>query len=213
MLFSRHMTVAPYRIETPRFLLRPWSPEDAFAAKKAEDESRAHLRSFLPWADRDPETLEEVITKLRRFRHEFDTDEDWIYGIFDARTGEVAGGTGLHARVGSGGLEIGYWVHAARTRQGVATEVAGALTRVAFEVHRVRWVEIRSASSNVASAGVPKKLGFEHEATLKNRLETRKGVYEDALVFTFFRKDYDASGAKKITTRAFDGAGRPLVLV
>jgi RimJ/RimL family protein N-acetyltransferase len=166
----------------------------------------------LPWADRDPETLEETITKLRRFRHEFDTDEDWIYGVFDAKTGEVAGGTGLHPRCGSGGLEIGYWVHVARARQGVATEVSGALTRVAMEIHRTRWVEIRCARSNVASAGIPKKLGFEHEATLKNRLETRKGVYEDAFVFTLFRKEYEESAAKKITTRAFDGAGRPLVL-
>jgi RimJ/RimL family protein N-acetyltransferase len=204
--------MTPYRIETPRLILRPWSPEDALAAKKAEDESRAHLRPFMIWADRDPETVEETIGKLRRFRHEFDTDDDWIYGAFDPKTGEVAGGTGLHARVGPGGIEIGYWVHASRTRKGLATEIAGALTRVAFEVHRVRWVEIRCASTNLASAGVPKKLGFAHEATLKGRIEIRKGVYDDAFVFTMFRKDYDASPAKQVATRAFDPAGRPLVL-
>lgn len=165
------------------------------------------------WADREPETVEEVIAKLRRFRHSFDADEDWIYGIFDAKTGEVAGGSGLHRRAGPGGLEIGYWVHAERTRQGIATEVAAALTRIAFEIHRMRWTEIRCAVSNVASAGVPKKLGYELEATLKQRVEVRRGVYEDVLVFSLFRDAYDTSPAKKVTTRAFDAAGRPLVLV
>lgn len=42
---------------------------------------------------------------------------------------EVVGGCGLHRRVGPGGLEIGYWVHAAWTRRGIAA--AAGFTRVA----------------------------------------------------------------------------------
>jgi RimJ/RimL family protein N-acetyltransferase len=86
--------------------------------------------------------------------------------------------------------------------------MAGALTRVALEVLGCRWVEIRCATANVASAGIPPKLGFVHEATLKDRLELPGGTISDALVFTLLVKDYAASPAKRIEAAAFDALGR-----
>lgn len=199
-----------YRVETPRVVVRCWMPEDAPAAKKAEDESREHLRRFMLWADRSPEPLGEVIDKLRLFRSWFDAGEDFLFGVFSRDDGSCIGGAGLHPRVGKGGLEIGYWVHVDHVRKGIATEVAGALTRVAFEVGRMRWVEIRTAAENTASAGVPVKLGFVHEATLKERLVLTNGDIADALVFTMLARDYAASAAKRIPFAAFDGAARKL---
>ncbi len=199
-----------YRIETPRLVIRCWSPEDAAHAKKAEDESRDHLRPFMLWADRQPETITETIDKLRLFRSWFDAGEDFMFGAFSRKDGTCLGGAGLHPRVGQGGLEIGYWIHAEHLRQGYATEMAGAVTRAAFELGRMRWVEIRCATKNAASAGVPPKLGFVHEATLKERLVLSNGDVDDALVFTMLSRDYPASAAKRIAITAFDGAGRTL---
>jgi RimJ/RimL family protein N-acetyltransferase len=201
---------AVYRIETPRLVVRCWSPEDATLAKKAEDESREHLRPFMLWADRLPEALGEVIDKLRLFRSWFDAGEDFMFGVFSKNDGSCVGGAGLHPRLGKGGIEIGYWTHVNHVRRGLATEVAGALTRAAFEIGRMRWVEIRCATRNVGSAGVPPKLGFVHEATLKERLVSSNGEIDDALVFTMLSRDYDASAAKRIPFAAFDGAGRKL---
>jgi RimJ/RimL family protein N-acetyltransferase len=200
-----------YRIETPRLVLECPDPARAALAKRAEDESRHALVRYMIWADREPETLDEVAAKLRSFRARFDRGEDFAYLAWDRATGECAGGCGLHARVGKGGLEIGYWVHAPRHRAGLATEMAGALTRVAFEVDDCRWVEIRCARSNTASAGVPAKLGYAHEATLRDRLELPRGAVEDALVFTLLACDYPASIGAKIEISAFDAAGRKLL--
>jgi len=119
-------------------------------------------------------------------------------------------GAGFHPRAGEGGIEIGYWVHVDHLRQGYATEAAGALTRVAFEIARLRWVEIRCASKNVASAGIPKKLGFAHEATLADRLALASGEVDAALVFTLLARDYPTSAARRIPFAAFDAAGRPV---
>jgi RimJ/RimL family protein N-acetyltransferase len=199
-----------YRVETPRLVVRCWSPEDAHALKAAEDESREHLRPFMLWADRLPEPLAEVIDKLRLFRAWFDTGEDFYFGVFDKDGGGCVGGAGLHPRVGKGGIEIGYWTHGAHVRRGIATEVAGALTRAAFEVTRLRWVEIRCAASNVASAGVPRGLGFAHEATLRQRLVLPSGEIDDTLVFTLLARDYEASAARRIPFTAFDATGRTL---
>ena len=84
-------------------------------------------------------------------------------------------------------------------------------TRVAFEVLGARWVEVRCAPSNLASAGVPPKLGFVHEATLRDRLELSKGVIEDALVFTLLARDYPTAPARHIETAAFDPTGQKLL--
>ena len=204
------MQPAVYRIETPRLVIRCWSPEDAAHAKKAEDESRDHLKPFMLWADRMPESIGEVIDKLRLFRSWFDAGEDFMFGAFSRVDGTCVGGSGLHPRVGKGGLEIGYWIHAEHLRLGYATEMAGALTRVAFELGRMRWVEIRCATRNVPSAGVPSKLGYVHEATLKERLVLSNGEVDDALVFTMLSRHYEGSAAKRIAITAFDGAGRSL---
>ena len=202
------MKDAVYRVETTRLVLRCWSPEDASAVKEAEDESRQHLSTFMIWAAKGPQTLEDVVAKLRVFRSWFDTNEDYMYGAFDRDSGRIVGGCGLHARAGAGGIEIGYWVHPAWTRKGVATEMAAALTRVAFEVGKVRFVEIRCATTNEPSAKIPPKLGFTHEATLRERIELPSGAFDDAQVFTMLARDYEGSAAKAVATSGFDAGGR-----
>jgi ribosomal-protein-serine acetyltransferase len=63
-------------------------------------------------------------------------------------------------RIGPGGLEIGYWVHPRHLRQGLATAAAAALTDAAFGLPGIGRVEIVHDEANVASSGVPRKLGF-----------------------------------------------------
>ena len=126
----------------------------------------------------------------------------------------MLGGAGLHPRRGVGALEIGYWMRSARTGRGLTTEAAGALTRVAFEVRGVDRVEIRCDPGNVASAAIPPKLGFTHEATLRRRLQgvNGEGDLRDAMIFSLFASDYPDSPAERSPVEAFDAADRPLSL-
>jgi RimJ/RimL family protein N-acetyltransferase len=113
-------------------------------------------------------------------------------------------------RIGPGGLEIGYWIRASATRQGIATESSAALTRVGLEVCCADRIEIRIDPGNEASLGVPRKLGFTEEATLRRRLPSAEGEpMRDVKVFTMFREDFDRSSAPDL--RAFDALGRQLV--
>jgi RimJ/RimL family protein N-acetyltransferase len=131
-------------------------------------------------------------------------------GIFSADESEVLGGTGLHPRQGPGGLEIGYFVRASATRQGYVTESTAALTRVGFEVCKAEYIEIRIDPENEASLGVPRKLGYTEEATLRGRLPGRRGgPLRDVTIFTMFREDFDPSIAPNL--RAFDATGRQLI--
>lgn len=82
-----------------------------------------------------------------------------MLGIF--KDAVVIGSAGLHRRVGPDAVEIGYWIHVDHTRNGYATEVAKALTAAAFDVPGIDRVEIHHDKANIASAGVPQRLGFK----------------------------------------------------
>lgn len=75
-----------------------------------------------------------------------------------------AAGGGPEARTAAGSgprAEVGYGVRSDRHRRGYATEAVGALTSAAFRHLRgLGAVEVRMDRANVASAGVPAKLGF-----------------------------------------------------
>jgi RimJ/RimL family protein N-acetyltransferase len=197
---------APYRIETERLVIRCYEPRDAPLLKEAVDSSLEHLRAWMPWAHRAPQTLEETVALVKSFRSRFDAGEDFTSGIFAADETVLLGGTGLMPRVGPGGLEIGYWIRASATRHGIATESSAALTRVGLEVCCAERIEIRVDPSNEAILGVPRKLGFTEEATLRRRLPSADGgPFRDVTIFTLFREDLDPSLAAGI--RAFDARG------
>jgi RimJ/RimL family protein N-acetyltransferase len=197
---------APYRIETERLVIRCWEPRDAPLLKEALDSSLDHLQPFMDWAHNEPEPVEAKVERLRSFRALFDTGETFVMGIFDRAEEQVLGGSGLHARIGPGGLEIGYWIRASATRQGFITESTAALTRVGFEVCDADRIEIRIEPRNQASLGVPRKLGFIEEATLRRRLPGRQGgPLRDVTIFTMFREDFDPAIAPGI--RAFGARG------
>ena len=198
----------PYAIRTERLLIRCYEPADAPALKEAVDSSIEHLLPWMPWAQFEPQSLEEKVALLRSFRGRFDLGEDFVYGVFAPDGSQVLGGTGLHTRLGEGAFEIGYWIREGRIGEGLATELSAALTRVAFEVCGVDRVEIRVDPANERSAAVPRKLGFGEEATLRRRLPAGEdGEPRDVIVFTLFRDGFAGTPAASAELEAFDALG------
>ncbi|OQA46998.1 MAG: putative ribosomal N-acetyltransferase YdaF [Chloroflexi bacterium ADurb.Bin325] len=200
-----------YRIVTPRLVLRCWDPADAPLLKAAIDVSVEHLRPWMSWAAHEPTDLAAKTALLRTFRGDFDLDRNYFYGIFDRDETAALGSSGFHTQVGPAALEIGYWIRADAINQGFATEVTAALTRVAFEVNRVRRVEIHCVVANVRSAAVPRKLGYQHEATLARRI-AQGDERHDVMIWTLFAEQYADSPAAGIETAAYDALGRPFTL-
>ena len=209
------MTVAAqgpaYRIETARTVLRCWQPADAPLLAAAIAVSVEHLRPWMPWVAAEPMEFAQRVKLMRRFRAGFDRDDDYVYGIFTPDETAVLGGTGLHTRLGNDALEIGYWIHADHVRQGLAGEIAAALTKVAFAVHGVHRVEIHCDPLNTASASVPRKLGFVHEATRRQDEHRPDGSYRDTMVWTMLEDEFASSPAAQADIRAYDVLGAPLL--
>jgi len=200
-----------YRIQTPHLVIRCWNPQDAQLLKNAIDRNLDHLRPWMLWAHNEPEQLQKKIDRLRIFRGNFDLGKDFVYGIFNQDESRVLGGCGLHTRIGSGALEIGYWIDKDFTNQGLATEASAALVKVAFEIETVKRVEIHCDPRNHASAAVPRKLGFTHEATLKHRLPTHEGKLADLMIWSLFEADYPSSPAVSLKITATDATGAPIL--
>jgi RimJ/RimL family protein N-acetyltransferase len=199
------MSTPPYRLVTERLVLRCWEPRDAPLLKDAVDSSIEHLRPWMPWVVQEPQTVEEKVELLRGFRGRFDLGQDFIYGIFDRDESEVAGGTGLHTRIGEDAFEIGYWIAAGQAGKGLGTEATAALTRAAFELTDVERIEIRCDPANERSRAIPRKLGYVEEATLRRRLHYPE--VRDVVVYTLFRDDYPSTPSAAAAVEAYDAAG------
>jgi len=150
----------PEWLEAPDgMLLRRWLPDDAEALGRAVAESAEHLRPWMAWIAEEPVSLERRRATIAEWERHWAGGGDVVLGVFV--DGRVAGGCGLHRRIGAGGLEIGYWIHGAFLRRGLATRTARRLTDAALALPEITRVEIHHDRANRASAGVPRKLGFE----------------------------------------------------
>ncbi|HEY7261847.1 MAG TPA: GNAT family N-acetyltransferase [Trebonia sp.] len=156
MRFAAEPPRPPDVIDAGPALLRRWRVADLDASCEAIYASIEHLRPWMPWvAD---------FSRAAQAEFLFGCDRDWEAGVgFNYAIlveDAIAGSAGLVARIGAGGLEIGYWVHQAYTRRGLATACSAALVDQAFALPGIDLVEIVHDELNVASGGIPRKLGF-----------------------------------------------------
>jgi RimJ/RimL family protein N-acetyltransferase len=150
----------PLRVETARLVLEPWAPADRDDLLAALAESVEHLKSWIPWATGQAPTIADVDVLIERWASQRVTRENLIYAARTKADGTLAGGISLHARVGPRRLEVGYWIRAGATGQGLASEGAGAATAIALALPDVDAVELHTDTLNAPSRRVAEKLGF-----------------------------------------------------
>ncbi len=165
-------TLPPETLSYAAVSLRRWRAGDAELCFRLVTESLEHLRPWMPWAANE--------YGLAAAREYLDRCEaDWAAGTAFQYLiqvgGSPAGSAGLMARIGPGGLEIGYWVHPAFTGRGVATSASAALTEAAFGLPDIDRVEIQHDELNLASGRVPAKLGYQHVGTRESSFERAPG--------------------------------------
>lgn len=155
---EHHHAVLPERVAGGGVVLRRWRVADAEIQQRAVLESLDHLRPWMAWVAQEPLRLSRRRAMIAGWERDWATGGDAYFAVL--REDRVAGSAGLHRRRGPGALEIGYWIHPAFTRRGLATTVARLLTHAAFTVPGIDRVEIHHDKANVASAGVPRRLGY-----------------------------------------------------
>jgi RimJ/RimL family protein N-acetyltransferase len=81
------------------------------------------------------------------------------------KDGALVGTIGLHRRVAEDAIEIGYWIAVGQIRRGYGTVAARAATSLAAALPGIKHVEIHCDEANVASAAIPRKLGYRLDRT------------------------------------------------
>jgi RimJ/RimL family protein N-acetyltransferase len=159
----------PVTLRTARMLLRPWDAADAPALKPVLAANVAHLGPWIPAHVATPLPLQALAERLAGFAADFAAGRAYRYALLTPDGSRVLGEADLFPRAATGRVplaaadhvELGYWLEAAATGQGLATEATRALLHVAATVPRMSHVEIRCDVNNGPSAAVPQRLGFQ----------------------------------------------------
>ena len=172
--------LVPTEIRTARVLLRPWRAEDASELLPVLEANRDHLGPWIPARVSTPVPLPELAERLAGYSREFESAREWRYGMFTPDEGIVLGEIGLYPRdavgrvayIDASCVELGYWLRADATGQGLVTEAAEALLALAAKLPRLSHVEIRCDARNAPSAAIPKRLGFALATTIGEKTVT-----------------------------------------
>ena len=167
--------LVPDELSTPRLLLRRWRPTDALVLQPVLAANTTHLAPWIPWRVAEPLDAGPLASRLAEFAAAFDATREWRYGLFDVRDDAVLGEVSLFPRNGAGRValenadhvEIGYWVRADRTGEGLATEAARAARDLAAGIEGISRITIHCDERNAASAAIPQRLGFHLAAVVE----------------------------------------------
>jgi RimJ/RimL family protein N-acetyltransferase len=182
----------PEELTGPRIVVRPFRDLDAEPMFAAIQDSRAHIRRFLPWPDLHRD-VSDTLAFIRGQRSAWVARTNFGMGVFLRSSGEFVGGTGLHPRewrVPS--FEIGYWIRKSAEGNGYVTEAAALASRLAFDRLGAQRVIIRCDTRNSRSCAIPRRLGYTLEGTLRNETFDADGNIWDALLFSLIPQEYHA---------------------
>lgn len=167
-LAAERSSLIPMTIRTTRLLLRPWSASDAPALYPILLANAAHLGPWIPEHVATAVPVEELSERLAGFAADFEAHRSYRYALLADGT-RLVGEADLFPRAGAGRVpldsadhvELGYWLDAAATGHGFATEATQALFNAATVLPGMTHVEIRCEAANTPSAAIPQRLGFQ----------------------------------------------------
>lgn len=166
--------------------LRLVRERDARAIFALTDANRAYLRQWLPWVD-GTRTAEDTRAFILRSLDELRRNDGFQTTI--RYRSEMVGLIGyLYFDWTNKRTEIGYWLAEPSQGRGIMTRATRALVDYAFGSLGMNRVEIRVATENAKSRGIPERLGFLPEGTLRE-FAWLNGRFVDVVVYGRLRND------------------------
>ena len=185
-MFNPILLNVPAVIETDRLILRHPRAGDGAALHEAVSESISELRKFLasiPWIAVE-QTVESSEIYCRTAESNFLARKDLPYLLWDKKTHEVVGGTGLHrSDWNTPKTEVGYLCRTSRCGAGIATEAVNALSGLALRKLAVARLELVTDEANSASRRVAERCGFILEGILRNERRAPDGTLRHTCIY------------------------------
>jgi RimJ/RimL family protein N-acetyltransferase len=183
------MTSKTIELADGNIQIRPYSAEDTSALYEAVRESIKEISVWMGWCHPDY-AIEETSAFILARDEAWQSDREYTFGIFDAKTGDFLGSTGLNFvnRVHDC-ANLGYWVRSSCTGRGVASAAARLVARFGLESCGFQRIEILAAIGNKASQRAAEKAGALREAVLRKRLLVG-GQPQDAVLYSLVAEDF-----------------------
>lgn len=147
-------------------LLRPILDSDRDDMWKALNSGCDYLGEYLPWMS-DYKTEDDHTIGFNTRRREQD-NFDGSRGYLLEYKGQLAGTVGFRAPNRDNVTEVGYWLRQDLQGQGIMTRSVESVITMLFVEVGLHRVKIRAATSNLRSRGIPERLGFKHEGTMRD---------------------------------------------
>lgn len=151
------------------------------------DQQRVYLRQWLNWVDATTSSdhLKEFLRTSKLFNEGGQKLTTFIF-----KEKQIIGSIGLVTiNKDHHTAEIGYWLREDFQGQGIVTQSCRRLIDYTFRQMEVNRIEIKVASPNIKSLAIPQKLGFKHEATLREALFIHQ-TYFDLELFSLLKKEW-----------------------
>lgn len=190
-----------------RVRVRNFRTSDAAELAACASSAAVHLREWLAWAWKEPQSVQEKRDLIAGFEANRALAGDSICGIWlNAGETSLVGGAGLHPRGGElspGHVELGYWLHPEYTGRGLASEATVLLTRAAFAIFGYQTVELRIRPDNAKSRALAERLGFTWSERIEGAIDTgRPGEpWDPAEVYLLQRDDFAGSPGAGLAAR------------
>lgn len=147
---------------------------------------KLYLREWLPWVDaQQSEDDTQRFIQHSRKRHEEQNgfecaimSEHMLIGVIGIHTIDQQ-----HKK-----CSIGYWLGEEYQGQGFMTKSCRALIDYCYDTLDLNRIEIRCASNNFKSQGIPKRLHFTHEGTMR-QAELLNGTFVDHHLYAKLKSD------------------------
>lgn len=146
-------------IETSRLILRPFEPSDAQAAFQWFGDPV--VMRFTPTGP--DKAVEETITRLAGYESHQEAHGFSKWLILERDSGIAIGDSGLYVLPEYGWVDLGFRFAQPCWGKGLATEVASAWVRAAFDEFHLSQLGAFAHPENLASIRVLEKVGFRAE--------------------------------------------------
>jgi ribosomal-protein-serine acetyltransferase len=171
-----------------RAVVRSLTLDDAEIVYRAVDENRDRLRPYMPWekATRSPDDVRAFIERSIASTTDQEGNGIWVGE-------EYAGSAGLSVDAEMNTGEIGYWIVRGFEGQGLVTKACRLFIDHGFRERTLHRIEIHAAADNRRSRAVAERLGFTHEATMRDGHRKPDDTYVDQVVYGLLEDEWRAT--------------------
>jgi [ribosomal protein S5]-alanine N-acetyltransferase len=172
------------KLETPRLILRPWTPEDLPAFEQiSNDLDVADFTSSFVYPQPEGwvrERLEKVIGAQGSWGHSF--------AVIWRETNEIIAEVSVGLELKRARGELGYMCARDWRGWGIVPEAVRALNTWAFTTLELNRIQACHFPRNPASGRVLEKAGLQREGVLRGYI-LKNGVSEDVIMYGITRAD------------------------